>query len=50
MHLSSPGPKENDKPEGPGVANLQRDRANRGMELLYLADVDNFMFSTSNVS
>ena len=28
MHLSSPGPKEDDKPEGPGIANLQRDRAN----------------------
>ena len=28
MHLSSPGPEEDDKPEGPGVANLQRDRAN----------------------
>ena len=22
MHLSSPGPEEDDKPEGPGVANL----------------------------
>ena len=28
MHLSSLGPEEDDKPEGPGVANLQRDRAN----------------------
>ena len=27
MHLSSPGPEEDDKSEGPGVANLQRDRA-----------------------
>ena len=28
MHLSSPGPEEDDKPEGPSVANLQRDRVN----------------------
>ena len=26
--LSSPGPEEDDKPEGPGVANLHRGRAN----------------------
>ena len=28
MHLSSPGPEKDDKPEGSGVANLQRGRAN----------------------
>ena len=27
MHLSSTGPEEDEKPEGPGVANLQRHRA-----------------------